>query len=112
MSEYKSENGVPMIPKHQAEMHDMHLVHENSNMKTLCIIVIIILAIVAIATAWANVEISKNNVNLTKTFVDNYTARTEKWLETLLYMETGKWTVTGVLNEEVQTRDIQQLPVP
>lgn len=102
---------VPMIPKHQAELHDMHLVHQNSNMKWLCIFVVAILAVVIIATSWANVEMSKNYVSLTKTFVDNYTARTEKWLETLLRMQTGGSVLEG-LNEKEPTGYIQQLPLP
>lgn len=92
---------VPMIPKHQAEMHDMHLVHVNSNMKIVCIVVAIVVAIMSIAYC-----VSTNL--LASKFVDSYTSRTEKWLETLLQMQGH----TEVLNEKVSSGDVQQLPIP
>ena len=106
------DNDVPMIPKHQAEMHDMNLVTQNGHTRTLAIVVVIVLAIVTIATALANVEMSKNYVSLTKTFVDNYTSRTEKWLETLLRMQNWNGSVTEGLNEKEQTGYVQQFQIP
>lgn len=103
MSEIKDKD-VQMIPKHQAELHDMHLVHVNSNMKTLCIVVAAVFAVAMIATSFAVVR-------LAEVFVDNYTSRTEKWLETLLSMNSG-YAATEVLNEKVSTGDVQQLPLP
>ena len=102
MSEHKE---VQMIPKHQAEMHDMHLVHVNSNMKTLCIIVAIVFAVAMIATSFAVVR-------LAEVFVDNYTSRTEKWLDTIQQMQMRYIMNTEVLNEKVSTGNVQQPPVP
>ena len=103
MSESRKDD-VQMIPKHQAELHDMHLVHVNSNMKVLCIVVAVVFAVAMIATSFAVVRLSE-------VFVDNYTSRTEKWLETLLKMNNVH-PVTEVLNEEVSAGDVQQLPFP
>ena len=83
-------NDVQMIPKHQAEMNEMHLVHVNSNMKLVCVVVAILVTIMSVAYCIStNVLASK--------FVDSYTMRTEKWLETL----------TEVLNEKVSPGNIQ-----
>ena len=101
-----------MIPKHQAEMNAMHQENDNRNMKHLCMFIAAVLCIAIIAVAWANVKVSENNALMTKTFVDNYTSRTEKWLETFLKMYTGNGSVMGGLNEEIQTRNVQQLPIP
>ena len=98
-------NDVQMIPKHQAELHDMHLVHVNTNMRTLCIVIAVVFAIAMISTAFLVTR-------LATVFVDNYTVRTEKWLETFMQMYAGKAPVTEVLNEEVSSGNIQQLPVP
>ena len=104
-------NDVQMIPKHQAEMHDMHLVHTNSNMKIVAIVIAIVLAVSVIASAYSIVSMSKAMVEQSKMFVDNYTARTDKWLSTLLQMQNG-YPAMEVLNEKVQTGDVQQLPLP
>ena len=101
-----------MISKHQAEMNAMHQENDNRNMKHLCIFVAAIMCIAIISIAWAGVEISKNIALMAKTFVDNYTSRTEKWLETFLKMHNGNVSNTGGLNEEVQTGNVQQLPIP
>ena len=101
-----------MIPKHQAEMNAMHQENDNRNMKRLCMFIAAVMCVAIIAVAWANVEISKNNAIMTKTFVDNYTSRTEKWLETFLRMYTSTVSGTEVLNEKVQTGNVQQLPIP
>ena len=103
MSESRKDD-VQLIPKHQAELHDMHLVHVNSNMKTLCIIVAVVFAVAMIATSFAVVRRSE-------VFVYNYTSRAEKWLETMLRMQNGN-AATEVLNEEVSPGNVQQLPVP
>ena len=101
---------VPMVPKHQSEMEKMHLTHMNTTMYRLCIIVAILFTIAIVATAWSNVEMSRSTVSLSKTFVDNYTARTEKWLETFLRVQTGH--ATEVLNEKEKTGYIQQPEIP
>ena len=101
---------VPMIEKHQAELHDMNLVHMNSNMKIVIIVVAVMFAISMLAMSYAVVAHSKAVVEQSKVFVDNYTVRTEKWLATLLQMQGV--AVTEALNEEVQTRNVQQSPIP
>lgn len=109
MSEDRTD--VQMIPKHQAEMHDMHLVHQNSNMKIVAMILAGLLALALIALAYTSVSMSKSMIEQSKVFVDNYTARTDKWLSTLLQMQNG-YQPTEVLNEKVSSGDIQQLPIP
>ena len=102
---------VQMIPKHQAEMHDMHLVHVNSNIKVVAIILAVLLGLSIIATAYSAVSMSRAMIEQSKVFVDNYTTRTDKWLSTLLQMQNG-YQPTEVLNEKVSSGDVQQLPVP
>ena len=102
---------VPMISKHQAEMHEMHLVHQNSNMKAVAIVLAVLLALAIIALAFTAVFMSKSMIDQSKVFVDNYTSRTDKWLSTLLQMQNG-YQPTEVLNEKVSSGDVQQLPVP
>lgn len=102
---------TPMIPKHQAEMHDMHLVHVNSNIKVVAIILAVLLGLSIIATAYSAVSMSRAMIEQSKVFVDNYTTRTDKWLSTLLQMQNG-YQPAEVLNEKVSSGDVQQLPVP
>ena len=104
-------NDVPMIPKHEAEMHNMHLTHMNSSMRNLCIAVAVLFTIAIVAVSWAAVSVTRATVEQSKVFVDNYTARTEKWLETLTRMQTGHGT-TEVLNEKENAGYIQQPTVP
>ena len=108
MSEH---NDVPMVPKHQAEMEKMHLTHMNSSMRNLCVAVAVLLTIVVIAVCWATVNVTKATVEQSKVFVDNYTARTEKWLETFVWMQTGR-SPTEVLNEKENAGYIQQPTIP
>ena len=102
---------VPMVPKHQSEMEKMHLTHMNSSMRSLCIGVAILFTIAVIAVCWAAVKVTSATVEQSKVFVDNYTARTEKWLETFVRMQTGQ-SVTEVLNEKENAGYIQQPPIP
>ena len=102
---------VPMISKHQAEMHEMHLVHQNSNMKAVAIVLAVLLALAIIALAFTAVFMSKSMIDQSKVFVDNYTSRTDKWLSTLLQMQNG-YHPTEVLNEKISPGDIQQPPIP
>ena len=107
----ESRTDVQMIPKHQAEMHDMHLVHQNSNMKAVALVLAVLLALSLIALAYTSVYMSKSMIEQSKVFVDNYTARTDKWLSTLLQMQNG-YQPAEVLNEKVSSGDVQQPPVP
>ena len=95
-------NDVPMIPKHEAEMHNMHLTHMNSSMRNLCIAVAVLFTIAIVAVSWAAVSVTRATVD---------TARTEKWLETLTRMQAGHGT-TEVLNEKENAGYIQQPTVP
>ena len=104
-------NDIPMVPKHQSEMEKMHLTHLNSNMRNLCIAVAVLFTIVVVAVCWATVNVTKSTVEQSKVFVDNYTARTEKWLETFVRMQSGQ-SVTEVLNEKEETGYIQQYKIP
>lgn len=108
MSEH---NDVQTIPKHQAEMNEMHLIHQNSNMKIVALAIAALLALSLITTAFSYVAMSKAMVEQSKVFVDNYTSRTDKWLSTLLQMQNG-YQPAEVLNEKVSSGDVQQLPVP
>ena len=105
----ENRNDVPMVPKHQSEMEKMHLTHMNSSMKNLCVIVAILMTIAVVAVSIAAVKVVNATVEQSKVFVDNYTARTEKWLETLVRMNGVS---PEVLNEKTETRDIQQPSVP
>ena len=100
---------IPMVPKHQSEMEKMHLTHQNSSMKNLCIVVAVLMTIAVVAVSFAAVKVVDATVAQSKVFVDNYTARTEKWLETFVRMIGGS---PEVLNEKTETRVIQQPSVP
>lgn len=106
-------NDIPMVPKHQSEMEKMHLTHQNSSMKNLCIVVAVLMTIAVVAVSIAAVKITVKITNATveqsRVFVDNYTARTEKWLETFVRMHGGS---PEVLNEKTETGIIQQPSVP
>ena len=102
---------VPMIEKHRAEMNEMHLIHTNSNIKWVAIIIAFVLAIAVVSYAISTIYMSKAMVEQSKLFIDNYTSRTDKWLSTLLQMQNG-YPNTEVLNEKVQTGNVQQLPIP
>lgn len=102
-------NDIPMVPKHQSEMEKMHLTHQNSSMKTLCIVVAVLMTIAVVAVSIAAVKITNATVEQSRVFVDNYTARTEKWLETFVRMHGGS---PEVLNEKTETGIIQQPSVP
>ena len=102
-------NDIPMVPKHQSEMEKMHLTHQNSSMKTLCIVVAVLMTIAVVAVSIAAVKITNSTVEQSRVFVDNYTARTEKWLETFVRMHGGS---PEVLNEKTETGIIQQPSVP
>lgn len=102
---------IPMVPKHQSEMEKMHLTHMNSSMRNLCIGVAILFTIAVIAVCWAAVNVTRSTIEQSKVFVDNYTARTEKWLETFVRMQTGH-NATEVLNEKENAGYIQQPTVP
>lgn len=104
-------NDVPMIPKHEAEMHNMHLTHMSSSMRNLCIAVAVLFTIAIVAVSWAAVNVTRSTVEQARVFVDNYTARTEKWLEALTLMQTGRGA-TEVLNEKEDAGYIQQPTVP
>ena len=81
-------NGVPMIPKHQAQAQMMHM---SWTIRWL-VIGIIIGFVCMLVQAFI--------------FVSSYTSRTEKWLRT--YEELARRTaVTEVTNEEVQAGDLQ-----
>ena len=101
---------IPMIPKHQSEMEKMHLTHMNSSMKNLCIAVAVLLVIALIAVCYTAVNVINATVEQSKVFVDNYTARTEKWLETFVRMYNSQ--STEVLNEKENAGHIQQPTVP
>ena len=105
------ENDIPMVSKHQSEMEKMHLTHMNSSMRNLCIAVAVLFTIAIIAVSWAAVSVTKATVEQSKVFVDNYTARTEKWLETFIRMQTGQ-SATEVLNEKENAGHIQQPSLP
>ena len=102
-------NDIPMVPKHQSEMEKMHLTHQNSSMKILCIVVAVLMTIAVVAVSIAAVKITNATVEQSRVFVDNYTARTEKWLETFVRMHGGN---PEVLNEKTETGIIQQPSVP
>lgn len=102
-------NDIPMVPKHQSEMEKMHLTHMNSSMKNLCIVVAVLMTIAVVAVSIAAVKITNATVEQSRVFVDNYTARTEKWLETFVRMHGGS---PEVLNEKTETGIIQQPSVP
>lgn len=59
---------IPMISKHQAEMHEMHLVHQNSNIKAVAIVLAVLLALSIIALAFTAVSMAKS-------MTDQYLAR-------------------------------------
>lgn len=102
-------NDVPMVSKHQSEMEKMHLTHQNSSMKNLCIVVCVLLVIALVSVSVAAVLIVNKTVELSRVFVDNYTFRTGKWLETFAMMVGVN---PEVLNEKTETRIIQQPSVP
>ena len=83
----REKDGVPMIPKYQAEQEMMHMSHTNRNM--MIVVVIVCAAMVAMAYI----------------FVTGYTSRTKDWLNTLAGMQ-GKPAITEVHN------GIQQQPDP
>ena len=84
---------IPMIPKHQHQAEMMHL----SRTIHWLVIAIIIGFLSMLGT--------------TAIFVNGYTSRTEKWLQTYnTLME--RTAVTEVANEKEETGVLQQLPLP
>lgn len=85
-------NGIPMIPKHQAQAEMMHM---SWTIRWL-VVGIIIGFICMLIQAFV--------------FVSSYNSRTEKWLNT--YNELAKRIGTEVANEEEKTGTVQQSPLP
>ena len=89
----EKENGVPMIPKHQAQAEMMHM---SWTIRWLIIGIIIGFLCMLVQAC---------------VFVTSYTSRTERWLKT--YDElVNRTRVTEVANEEKETGTVQQSPIP
>lgn len=84
---------IPMIPKHQAQAQMMHM---SWTIRWL-VIGIIIGFLCMVGQAYI--------------FVTNYTSRTESWINTYQQL-CSQLAGVEVANEEEQTGNLQQLPLP
>ena len=85
-------NGVPMIPKHQAQAQMMHM-----SWTIRWLVVAIVIGFLCM-------------LGMSYIFVTGYTNRTERWLNT--YNElVQRSQITEAANEENTTGDFQQLPI-
>jgi len=90
----ENRNDVPMIPKHQAQAQMMHM---SWTIRWL-VIGIIIGFLCMLTQAFI--------------FVKSYTSRTERWLNTYNELVKRVYGAEEQKNEENQTGDLQQLPLP
>ena len=89
----RNPEGVPMIPKHQAEKQMMHM---SWTIRWLVVAIVIgFLCMVCMAYI----------------FVNGYTSRTKDWLNTFNNLQ-NRLTVTEVANEKEETGIIQQSTLP
>lgn len=86
-------NGIPMIPKHQAQAEMMHMSWTIRWLVSGIIIGFICMLLQAVV------------------FVSNYNTRTEKWLQTYDAL-AKRIAVTEVANEKEETGTVQQSPLP
>ena len=84
---------IPMVPKHQAQAQMMHM---SWTIRWL---------VIAITIGFLCM------VGMAYIFVNGYTSRTKDWLNTYRELSNNP-AITEVTNEENQTGDIQQLPIP